>query len=192
MRPEVLLAYTMNGAALPDPHGFPVRAVVGGWYGMASVKWLSRVVVTDRPFRGYEQTASYAVWERRDGLPSLTPLTEMDVKASIARPEAGEVVPAGAVYRIHGAAWAGESEVSKVEVSTDGGRTWAAGTLLGDPVPFAWRLWEYRWTAPAEGTAVLLARATDNRGRVQPLEHDPDRLNYMISHVRPTEVRVGG
>jgi DMSO/TMAO reductase YedYZ molybdopterin-dependent catalytic subunit len=192
MKPEVLLAWKMNGEALPEAHGFPVRAVVGGWYGMASVKWLARVVVTDKPFAGYEQTVSYTVWERRDGLASLTPLTEMDVKASIARPEAGETVPAGATYRVHGAAWAGESEVSKVEVSADGGNTWAEATLLGEGAPFVWRLWEYKWKTPAEGKAVLLARATDKRGRVQPLERDPDRRNYMISHARPTEVRVGG
>ncbi len=75
MKPEVLLAWKMNGEALPEAHGFPVRAVVGGWYGMASVKWLARVVVSDRPYEGYDQVIDYAVWERRDGLlPALTPL----------------------------------------------------------------------------------------------------------------------
>jgi DMSO/TMAO reductase YedYZ molybdopterin-dependent catalytic subunit len=189
-RPEVLLAWGMNGEDLPPGHGHPVRAVVGGWYGMASVKWLRRVVVTTRPFHGFDQTVDYAIWEKRDGLPTLTAITETDVKASIARPAGGERVPAGKDYRVHGAAWAGESEVAKVEVSTDGGKTWGAATLLGRPVPFCWRLWEYRWR-PAAGKYTLMARATDKRGRAQPAGRDPGRRNYMISHVRPTPVTVG-
>ncbi|HZY88432.1 MAG TPA: sulfite oxidase, partial [Gemmataceae bacterium] len=121
-RPEVLLAYKMNGADLPKAHGFPARAVVGGWYGMASVKWLTRVVVTDRPFHGYDQTADYAVWEKLDGIPTLTPIGGIDVKSSISRPAAGEAVPAGKDYTVRGFAWAGEAGVAKVEVSADGGK----------------------------------------------------------------------
>ena len=190
LKSEVLLAYKMNGVPLPPAHGFPVRAVVGGWYGMASVKWLRRVVVTDRPFLGYDQSVDYAVWDRSSGLPSLTPITEIQVKASIARPTAGESIPAGADYRVRGAAWAGESEVARVEVSADGGKTWDAATLLGEPVPLAWRLWEFTWKAPAAGRHRLLARATDRRGRTQPADRDPDRRNYMINHLVPTEVEV--
>jgi DMSO/TMAO reductase YedYZ molybdopterin-dependent catalytic subunit len=190
-KPEVLLAYRMNGEVLPRAHGFPLRAVVAGWYGMASVKWLRRIVVTSRPFRGYDDTTDYAIWERQNDLPTLTPITELDVKASIARPAAGEVLTPGTAFRIHGAAWAGESEVVKVTVSTDGGKTWATAKLLHKPQPFCWRLWEYTWEKPPAGKHQLLARATDKRGREQPLKRDPDRRNYMISRVLPTEVRVG-
>jgi len=190
LRPEVMLAWAMNGKPLTVAHGYPLRAVVGGWYGMASVKWLTRVIVTREPYRGFDQTIDYAVWGRDEhGLDRLTPVAETDVKASIARPAAGETVPTGKLYRVHGAAWAGESEVSKVEVSADNGRSWAEATLLGKPVPWCWRLWEWRWERPAAG-AVLMARATDRRGRVQPLQHDPRRRNYMISFVRPTSVLV--
>ncbi len=191
-KPEVLLAYKMNGAMLPEAHGFPLRAIVGGWYGMASVKWLSRIIVADRPFNGFFQGIDYAFWERRYGLPTLRPITEMDVKASIAQPEAGATVSANATVRVHGAAWAGESEPAKVEVSTDGGGTWADAKLLGEGTPMAWRLWEFNWKTPADGRRVLMARATDKRGRVQPMERDPDRRNYRISHVHPTEVVVKG
>jgi DMSO/TMAO reductase YedYZ molybdopterin-dependent catalytic subunit len=192
MKPEVLLAWEMAGKPLTRDHGAPLRAVVGGWYGMASVKWLRRIIVTKRPFAGFDQTVDYAIWTKGDdGLPSLTALTETDVKASIARPTMGETVPAGKEYRIHGAAWAGDSEVARVDVSTDGGKTWSAATLVGKAVPFCWRLWEYRWK-PAAGNAVLMARATDRRGRVQPMKHDPARRNYMISFVRPTPVTVKG
>jgi DMSO/TMAO reductase YedYZ molybdopterin-dependent catalytic subunit len=189
-KPEVLLAYKMNGETLPANHGFPLRAIVGGWYGVASIKWVSRVLVTERPFIGFEQSMDYSVWERRSGIPSLVPLTEMEVKASIARPTVGEILVAKEEYRVHGAAWTGESEVTKVEVSTDGAGTWQEAKLLGKAVPFAWRLWEYTWKPGKAGKYSLMARATDKRGRVQPMEHDPDRRNYAINFVLAVEVQV--
>jgi hypothetical protein len=82
--------------------------------------------------------------------------------------------------------------VAKVEVSADGGKTWAAAKLLEKSVPYCWRLWEYTWANPAAGKYKLMARATDTRGQSQPLTRDPGRRNYMISHVVPVEVTVGG
>jgi DMSO/TMAO reductase YedYZ molybdopterin-dependent catalytic subunit len=189
-RPEVLLAYKMNGKDLTAAHGFPVRAVVAGWYGMASVKWLDHVIVTERPFQGFFQSFTYTTWERPHGLPTLVPVTEGQVKAEIARPAPYEIIPAKSKYRVHGAAWTGESEVTKVEVSADGGKTWAAARLLDKAVPFAWRLWEYEWDVPESGRRVLMARATDARGRVQPMQRDPDRRDAVISHVLPIAVEV--
>lgn len=190
-QPDVLLAYRMNGAELPAAHGFPLRAIVPGWYGMASVKWLTRIVVTDRPFNGYYQTVDYAYWERRDGLPTRVPVTELNVKAEIARPAMHEVVAANAAYRMHGAAWTGESDVVKVEVSADNGRAWATARLLDQPVRHAWRLWEYDWRAPRQpGRYTVMARATDARGRVQAMRHDPDRGHHMFSFVLPIDIEV--
>jgi DMSO/TMAO reductase YedYZ molybdopterin-dependent catalytic subunit len=187
-QPEILLAHRMNGAVLPEDHGFPVRAVVPGWYGVASIKWLTRILVTDRPFHGFYQSIDYSYFERRNGLPALVPITELEVKAQVARPVANERVPADKDYRIHGAAWTGESEVAKVEVSTDGGQTWAAAKFLGKPVAYSWRLWEFNWRAPPPGRHTVMARATDQRGRTQPMRRDPDRRSYLISHVLPVEV----
>ncbi|HEY2574235.1 MAG TPA: sulfite oxidase [Verrucomicrobiaceae bacterium] len=189
---DVLLAHTMNGEPLTPSHGFPLRAVVPGWYGMVSVKWLSRIVVTDRPFRGYFKSADYTYWEKRDDLPmQLLPVTEVEVKAQISRPVMREIVPANENYRVYGAAWTGESEVSLVEVSTDGGANWHAANFLGDPQRFTWRFWEYRWRTPAQpGKHVLLARATDSRGRIQPMQRDSHRGSYVVSHVMPIEVEV--
>ncbi len=192
LKPEVLLAYQMNGKPLPENHGFPLRAVVGGWYGVASVKWLSRILVTTRPFVGFEQSIDYSTWQRDAGIPTMVPITAMEVKSSIARPYAGEMIPANENYRIFGAAWTGESEVTKVDVSTDGGKTWGEAKLIGKPVPFAWRLWEFTWMAPKVGKATLMTRATDKIGRFQPVERDPDRRNYVISHILPVEVEVRG
>jgi DMSO/TMAO reductase YedYZ molybdopterin-dependent catalytic subunit len=189
-RPEVLLAWKMNGQDLPAAHGAPLRLVVPGWYGMASVKWLTRILVDDKPFKGFFQTLDYTYWERFQGLPDLRPITEMHVKSLVARPGAGEVLKAGTAYRVHGAAWAGDPTVTRVEVSSDGGRTWTAARLLGKAVPFAWRLWEHEWRPAKAGKHVLMARATDSRGRVQPLKRDTDLRNYMISHVLPVEIEV--
>ena len=186
-RQDVLLAYQMNDADLPPEHGFPVRAMVPGWYAMASVKWLTRIIVIDRPFNGYYQTLDYAFWSNNE----LVPLREMQVKAQIARPVTGEMIPANSTYRIHGAAWTSGGEVTTVEISTNGGSTWSNATLVGESNPNAWRLWEFAWRTPAKpGKATLIARAGDSRGLTQPTEHDPNRGTYMINHVLPITVEV--
>lgn len=190
-RADVLLAWEMNGRPLTPEHGFPVRAIVPGWYGMASVKWLRRVVVAREPFRGYFQTLEYSTFVRRDGLKSLQPLTQNAVNSQVLAPGRGEAVAGGAEYRVRGRAWAGEAEVVAVEFSADGGRSWANAELVGEAVPFTWRLWECSWHAPRQGGECrLLARARDDRGRVQPLERDPDLRSYAIHHAIPTVVTV--
>jgi DMSO/TMAO reductase YedYZ molybdopterin-dependent catalytic subunit len=190
-RRDVLLAYKMNGDDLPPEHGFPVRAIVPGWYAMASVKWLQRIIVTDRPFTGYYQTIDYAYWDKRDDIAELKPLTEMQVKAEIARPAEDEIVPANSSVCVRGGAWACDAEITKVELSTDGGATWSDTKLLGESKPNAWRFWEFDWqTPPQPGKQTLIARATDSLGRTQPVMRDPDRGTYMINHLLPIEVEV--
>ncbi len=188
---DVLLAHTMNGQKLSASHGFPLRVIVPGWYAVASVKWLRRIIVTDKPFAGYYQSIDYTYWKRTAGLPTLAPLTEQQVKAEIARPESGETVPAATTVKVHGAAWSCDADITKVEVSVDSGATWHGAQLMDSSVKNAWRLWEYDWRTPASlGKQTLLARATDSRGRVQPFERDADRGTYMIDHVLPIEVDV--
>jgi len=187
---EVLLALQMNGEALTPAHGYPLRTVVGGWYGMASVKWLTRIIVSDQPFRGFWQSLDYSYFERKDGLPTLRPVTAMQPKAILARPGLHEVIPGDKPCRLFGAAWAGEQAVGKVDVSVDGGKTWAAAKLLGEAKPVQWVLWEYVWEKPERGNASLVARATDDAGRLQPATRDPDRRTYMINHLVPTPVIV--
>jgi DMSO/TMAO reductase YedYZ molybdopterin-dependent catalytic subunit len=190
-RRDVLLAYKMNGDDLPPEHGFPVRAIVPGWYAMASVKWLRRIIVTDRPFTGYYQTIDYAYWDKRDDNAELKPLTEIQVKAEIARPAEDEIVPAKSSVCVRGGAWACDAEITKVELSTDGGATWSDTKLLGESKPNAWRFWEFDWQTPSQpGKQTLIARATDSLGRTQPVMRDHDRGTYMINHLLPIEVEV--
>src|SRR5882724_225618 len=188
---DVLLAYKMNDADLPPENGFPLRAIVPAWYAMASIKWLQRIIVTDRTFTGYYQTMDYAYWARRGDTAELVPLTEMQVKAEIARPVVGDNVPANSNVRVHGAAWTSDGEITKVELTTDGGSTWNEAKLIGEAKLHAWRLWEFDWETPAKpGKQTLIARATDSNGRTQPIERDPDRGTYMINHLLPIEVEV--
>ncbi|PYK18323.1 MAG: sulfite oxidase [Verrucomicrobia bacterium] len=188
---DVLLAYRMNGKDLPPEHGFPVRAIVPGWYAMASIKWLQRIIVSSEPFTGYYQTLDYAYWKRRGDIAELSPIAELQVKAEIAWPAQGETVPANSSVRIRGAAWAAGNEIVGVEVSTDGGSTWKEATLLGEMKPHAWRFWEFDWKTPsAPGKRTLVARATDSLGQTQPVHRDPDRGTYMINHLLPITVEV--
>ena len=180
---ETILAWEMNGAALTTAHGAPLRAVVGGWYGMASVKWLTRVVVTDRPHAGFWQTFDYSVWDRGGASPQLVPVTAIQPKAVVTSHGPGAPVPAGPVT-LEGKAWAGERAVAKVELSTDGGKTWAAAKLRGEGRPFAWTAWE---AALQKGPKSVLVRCTDDKGTVQPEKRDPDRRTYMINHLVPTD-----
>src|SRR5256886_7056652 len=142
---DVLLAFAMNGEPLSAAHGFPLRAIVPGWYGMASIKWLQRIIVTERPFHGYYQTVDYAFWQRDDAGAALVPITEMQVKAAIARPGIKEVIAAGENYRVAGAAWTGSGEIVKVEVSTDGGASWKSASLGKESGANAWRPWGFDW-----------------------------------------------
>jgi DMSO/TMAO reductase YedYZ molybdopterin-dependent catalytic subunit len=187
----VVLAYKMNGGDLLPEHGYPVRAIVPGWFAVASIKWLQRIIVTDKPFNGYYQTLDYAFWKRQDNDAQLTPLSELQIKAEIARPKMNETVPANSNFRVHGAGWTGKGEITSVELSVDNGQTWKAAKLLGESKANAWRLWEFDWKTPAKpGRATLMARATDSTGQTQPIERDPDRGTYMINHLLPITVEV--
>jgi len=190
-RADVLLAYQMNGEKLSANHGFPLRAIVPGWYAMASVKWLRRIIVTNKPFNGFYQSLDYSYWDRSGPLPTLAPLAEQQTKAEIARPENGETIPANSTYRIHGAAWSGTGDITRVEISLDSGANWREAKLLGEPVKNAWRLWEYEWQTPANPARhTIVARATDSRGVVQPVERSADRGTYMINHLLPVSVEI--
>jgi DMSO/TMAO reductase YedYZ molybdopterin-dependent catalytic subunit len=191
IRPDVLIAYQMNGRDLPRDHGFPVRAIVPGHYAMASVKWLTRIQAVREPFQGYWQTSDYAYWASMDGKPVRRPLGEMKLKSEIARPRVYETLAPNRVYPVSGAAWAGETDVTEIAVSTDGGQTWAEAEFI-DPVRrHAWRRWRFDWLTPKKpGQYTLLARAKDARGVLQPDEHDQNYGSYVINHSLPIDVFV--
>src|ERR1700704_5089275 len=191
IQPEVLIAYQMNGRDLSPDHGFPVRAIVPGHYGMASVKWLTRIQAIREPFHGYWQTSDYAYWNSMDGKPVRRALGEMQLKSEIARPRVYETLVPNRIYTIFGAAWGGETEVTEIAVHHNGGQTWAEAEFL-DPVRrHAWRRWKFDWLTPKEpGQYTLLARAKDADGVFQPDKHDQNYGVYVINHPLPIEVFV--
>jgi DMSO/TMAO reductase YedYZ molybdopterin-dependent catalytic subunit len=187
----VLIAYQTNGRDLSQDHGFPVRVIVPGHYGMASVKWLTRIQAVREPFHGYWQTSDYAYWASMNGKPVRRALGEMQLKSEIARPCVYETLAPNQIYPVIGAAWAGEIDVSEIEVSTDGGRTWAKAEFLDAARRHAWRRWRFDWLTPKQpGQYTLMARAKDSGGALQPDEHDQNYGVYVIHHSLPIEVFV--
>ena len=191
MEEEVLVAYRMNGEELSQDHGYPVRLIVPGHYGMASVKWLTCIQVVDQPFQGYWQTSDYAYWGYLNGKPVRRPLSEIMLKSQVARPKMYEVVEAGTDYVVTGAAWCGNAAVSEVEVTTDGGQYWTAAQFLDLAQPYAWRRWQFLWRVPQQPSRCILAsRARDANGAVQPEKHNPNYGSYIINYPVPIDVIV--
>lgn len=188
--PDVLLALRMNGEPLPLENGAPVRAIVGGFYGMASVKWLCSIRVVTEPFQGYFHTSDYAYWDDLDGNPVRRSLGPMALKSAISRPFFREQVPAGQPYVIRGAAWTGGAPLDRVEVSCDGGSSWNQAEFIDEATPHAWRRWQLSWTPESEGCCSLLARAIDTEGKCQATEHDKKFGTYVIDHSVKIEVEV--
>ena len=172
-REDVLLAYEVNGVPLPPQHGFPLRLLVPGWYGMTSVKWLARITVLAAPFDGYQMRHSYRLRQEEDE--DGEPLSRIQVRALMIPPGIPEylsrsrVVSAGRC-ELEGRAWSGKAEVAGVEVSTDGGETWREAALEPNSLgQWAWRRWRFVWDAKP-GEFELCCRARDASGNVQPDE----------------------
>lgn len=169
-RPEVLLAYEMNGAPLTPQHGYPLRLLVPGWYGMASVKWLASIEALAQPFAGWQQAVAYRYQSDADD--PGTPVDRIRVRALMVPPGIPEfftrerIVDAGPVT-LRGRAWSGHGAVQRVEVGVDG--HWADAVLDPPLGEFAWRGWRFEWAAEP-GKHELACRATDSAGAVQPLE----------------------
>ncbi len=187
--PDTLLAFRMNGELLDPTHGYPLRLFVPGWYGVASVKWLRRIEVLNKPFRGYFQTVKYTIQRQTENGIATEVVGPMMPKSEVIAPRGGAVLGLG-MNRLFGASWAGEDSVSCVEVSTDSGATWSDATLIGPQAPYSWTLWEYLWEARSPGDITILVRATASSGRVQPPDRDPLLGGYLIHHVRPFCVHV--
>jgi len=186
---DTLLATRMNGELLDSSHGKPVRLIVPGWYGVASVKWLRRIEAIGSRFRGYFQSKKYTYQESTGSGTQTVVVGPMPVKSEIIRPADGSTLGIG-TNRIFGMAWAGEDAVGAVEVSVDGGESWRQAELIGPRAPYSWTLWEYLWEVAGAGQTVLMSRAISEGGAVQPSRHDPLLGGYMITFSRQTNVRI--
>lgn len=191
---DTLIATHMNGAALTKHHGFPARALVPGWIGAASCKWLTEIKVLESEFVGNFMSPGYRLPNQPvkpgDSVkPEDThPVTALTVKSVISGPLDGSTAKTGRLS-VHGAAWAGEADVAKVEVSTDGGATWNPATLGHDQSHYAWRLWSYNWVAKP-GEYTIQSRATDSKGRTQPATAEWNPSGYLYNAVDQVKIHV--
>jgi sulfane dehydrogenase subunit SoxC len=192
LRDEVLLAYEMNGAPLPPQHGFPLRLVVPGWYGMTNVKWLERIELLEQPFAGYQNSWSYRLRQTEDE--EGEPLSRMQPRSLLIPPGVPEfmtrdrTVAAGEVL-LAGRAWSGIAPVASVEVSADAGATWAPAELEPEGEPWAWRGWNFGWNAE-RGEHVLCSRARDEAGNEQPADPPWNLGGYANNAVQTVRVSV--
>ena len=154
MRDNVLVVYRMNGERLSDDHGFPARIIVPGLYGMENVKWLTRIAPVAADFRGYWQIRGWA------DTAIIKTSSRMDVPMDRAVLPSSEI-PVG------GVAFAGDREISRVEFSADGGRTWLTAELRPALSPYTWVLWTGMWTPPGLQRNTIRVRAIDGNGEVQ-------------------------
>ncbi len=186
LHPDTLLALSMNGEPLTSAHGAPVRLVVPGWFGMANVKWLTRIEVSATPFAGYFQRQRY-VYDEATG---VTPVTRMRVKSMITSPMDG--APCAPHVTVQGWAWSGDGAITHVDVAVDGGDRWTRAEL-GTPVSeHAWTPWKCALSLPAGTRCALRSRATDAAGNVQPAQITWNRLGYGNNAVRTIVVDVRG
>ncbi|MFD7629429.1 sulfite oxidase [Streptomyces sp. NPDC059851] len=189
--PGVLLAHTMNGRPLPPQHGYPLRLVVPGWYGMAHVKWLRSVTLVGTPFTGFQQAVAYRFRQEPDELGE--PVTRIAPRALLAPPGFPDFMSRTRVVRpgpvpLAGRAWSGFGPVTRVEWSADGGRSWADAVIEPPgPHPYAWQGWRAEWQA-VPGRHALSARARDATGRVQPLEQPWNRGGFGNNLVQQVPV----
>lgn len=191
---DTLIATHMNGAPLTKHHGYPARALMPGWVGAASCKWLTEIKVLESEFVGNFMNPGYRFPNQpvRPGeavRPEDThPLTALTVKSVIAGPLDGARLRAGTVV-VHGAAWAGEADIVKVEISTDSGATWNSASLGHEQAHYAWRLWSYEWKAKG-GDYTILSRATDSQGRTQPATPAWNPSGYLYNAVDQVRIHV--
>jgi DMSO/TMAO reductase YedYZ molybdopterin-dependent catalytic subunit len=196
MHPDTLLAYEMNGGPIPPSHGHPLRLIVPGWAGDSWVKWVTDIEARDTEFDGFFMKTAYrrpmkTVTPGSAVDPAeMTPVTWINPKSVISSPRDGQKITQGAVT-IHGAAWAGESPIAKVDVSTDNGRTWRPAKLGAEQSKYSWRLFDFTWTPSAAGSYVLMAQATDAAGKKQPFAEEWNPSGYLYNVVHQVRVEVG-
>jgi DMSO/TMAO reductase YedYZ molybdopterin-dependent catalytic subunit len=169
-REEVLLAYAMNGEALPPQHGAPLRLIVPRWYGMASVKWLYAIEAIDRKFDGLQQASGYH-WRRATGEKGAS-CTRMRVNSLMVPPGIPDFftrkrTAAAGTVEIAGRAWSGAGQIDRVELAVNG--VWRDAVVEGRQFEHAWQAWRAAWEE-RPGEHELACRATDSTGERQPLE----------------------
>jgi DMSO/TMAO reductase YedYZ molybdopterin-dependent catalytic subunit len=197
MHADTLLAYEMNGRPIPPVHGFPLRAIVPGWEGAYSVKWLTTLTVIDADFDGFWVATAYRYPTRRVAPGAAVdprdtaPLTGLVAKSLITQPAHGASVATGRVA-VAGFAWAGETDIAGVDISIDNGATWQPARLVGERARYAWRRFEFAFTAPRPESCLIVSRATDATGQMQPAVAQWNPSGYLWNQHDAVRVEITG
>ncbi len=196
LHPDTVLAYEMNGEPLPHLHGAPLRAIIPGWEGAYAVKWLEHITVTDQENDGFFVKTAYRYPTRRVAPGAavdpkdMAPLTGLVVKSIISAPVDGNTVKIGSAVKVMGWAWAGESNITKVDISLDNGMTWMSAKLGRDQARYSWRQFEYEWKAAEVGSFLVMSRATDDKGREQPVAAHWNPSGYLWNVIDKVRINV--
>lgn len=190
--PDTMLAWAMNGKPLTPEHGFPLRVIAPGWAGDSWVKWLTKIELLDHEHDGFWMKTAYRhpakhIEPGAAVTPAdLVPVTDLNVKSIIATPN--EWAKPGNLT-IQGVAWSNSSPVTKVEVSTDSGKTWTAAKLSSTPTKYGFRRFTHQWKA-TEGSHTLISRATNEAGQTQPMEPEWNPSGYLYNAAQPRALTV--
>jgi len=194
---DCLVAYEMNGRPMPMLNGYPLRLIVPGWFGTYWVKTLKEINVLDKPFAGFWVAKSYRVPNNprmaespKELAKDTVPITKMPLRSMFALPETGTRMEAGREHEIAGVAFDSGSGIAKVEVSTDGGKTWSDAKIGQDLGKYSWRVWKHPWRPSGSGSYTLMARATSNAGETQPTTPIWNRAGYGRNIVESVTVTV--
>jgi DMSO/TMAO reductase YedYZ molybdopterin-dependent catalytic subunit len=197
MNTDTILAYEMNGQPILPVHGFPLRAIVPGWEGAYSVKWLTSLTVIDKDSDSFWVASAYryptkrvapgAAVDARD----MVPLTGLSVKSLITQPAHGATIAPGRVA-VAGFAWAGENDITKVEVSSDSGASWQPAKLVGEQARYTWRRFEFDFTATKPESYLILSRATDSKGQMQPAVSHWNPSGYLWNQYDSVRIEIKG
>ncbi|WP_143414430.1 sulfite oxidase [Halobacillus massiliensis] len=189
LHPDTLVAFQFNGEPLPYKHGQPLRLIVPQWYAMASVKWIKQITVTESSFEGPFQAIDYIYYPNKESNEGAFPVTTLNVNSTIQQPVNRDTLDTGE-HTIKGIAWTGEGTITEVEISTNGGESWAPVLLERRPSAYEWVSWTWQWPAYEKGEYTIMTRARDSAGRVQPMEAFWNRKGYGYNAVEQIEVKV--
>jgi sulfite oxidase len=196
MHPDTILAYRMSGEDIPIHHGFPLRLIVPGWEAAASTKWLVNIRVSEMEAGGFFMQNAYRL-PKQPVAPGtavdpkdMIPYTALNVKSIFTYPLEGVKVRTGASVELRGFAWAGEADITRVDVSTDSGGTWNAAALDRDKAKYTWRRFRYLWKPARSGSFVIMSRAADSQGRRQPEVASWNPSGYMYNVIDKVRVNV--
>jgi DMSO/TMAO reductase YedYZ molybdopterin-dependent catalytic subunit len=196
MHEDTLIALSMNGQPIPAVHGAPLRAIIPGWEGAYSLKWLNRLEVAEATSDSFWVATAYKYPTRRVSpgeavdAKDMAPLTGLVVKSLITAPLDGATMPS-APFTVSGFAWAGEDDIAHVDVSLDSGATWARATLTGEQARYTWRRFEFAAPGLPVGSHLILSRATDSRGVTQPAVSHWNPSGYLWNQYDSVRVQVG-